>query len=42
MFCSPSMKECYIPGSVKVLSGDDVSAASDHKPVIASFAVWAK
>jgi endonuclease/exonuclease/phosphatase family metal-dependent hydrolase len=37
IFCSPSMKQLYVEGSVSIPSDADVTHASDHRPVAASF-----
>ncbi|MFQ6105199.1 MAG: endonuclease/exonuclease/phosphatase family protein [Candidatus Glassbacteria bacterium] len=42
IFCSPSMKGFYVEGSARVIIGEDVSIASDHMPVIASFSIPSK
>ncbi len=39
MFCSPSMYENYVEGSVRVMRGDEAERASDHRPVVASFSI---
>jgi endonuclease/exonuclease/phosphatase family metal-dependent hydrolase len=37
IFCSPSMRDRYIEGSVRVVGGDEAARASDHRPVVAAF-----
>jgi len=37
LFCSPSMRILYVEGSVTILDSDETAAASDHRPVAASF-----
>jgi len=39
IFCSPSMKAFYIAGSVRVVTSSEAEAASDHRPVVASFRI---
>jgi endonuclease/exonuclease/phosphatase family metal-dependent hydrolase len=39
IFCSASMKDLYVAGSVRVIGGEDAARASDHRPLIASFEI---
>ena len=39
IFCSPSMRSLYVAGSAKITHGDEAAAASDHRPVSASFTI---